>query len=198
MKGAKTVDEYIDNHEKWAPELRKLRKILQAADLVETVKWGAPCYTVDGKNVVGMAAFSEYAGLWFHQGVFLSDPDQVLVNAQEGKTKALRQWRFGSAKDIVVKKVRAYVDEAIANQKAGKAIQADRSRPIVVPAELDAVLAKDAAARKAFAALTKGKQREYTDHVGSAKREATRAARAQKVVPLIKQGVGLHDKYRNC
>jgi uncharacterized protein YdeI (YjbR/CyaY-like superfamily) len=198
MKRAKSVDEYIENHPEWAEALVKLRKILTSTELEETVKWGGPCYTVGGKNVVGIGAFSEYVGLWFHQGVFLKDPGKVLVNAQEGTTKGLRQWRFASAKEIEVARVRAYVREAVENQKQGRTIKPDRGKPVVVPPELRAALAKKPKAKKAFAALTKGKQREFADHIASAKQANTKTTRLAKILPMIEAGVGLNDKYRNC
>ncbi len=198
MKGAASVDEYIENAEHYQDELRSLRKILTATDLEETVKWGAPCYVIDGKNIVGIGAFKSYVGLWFHQGALLKDPEGVLINAQDGKTKAQRQWRFTSAKEIKPKLIKAYVNEAIGLARAGKEIKADRGKPVVIPDELKHAMAKDAALKKAFAALTPGKQREYADHVGEAKREETRLSRVEKIVPMIKKGGGLHDKYRDC
>lgn len=198
MARARTVDEYLASHPEAGPALRKLRKVLVASGMDETVKWGAPCYCVDGKNVVGLGAFSSYVGLWFHQGVFLEDGLGVLVNAQEGQTKALRQWRFEKAADIDPKAVRRYVDEAIANERAGKRMGPVRKKALAVPAELRERLDADETAAAAFAALTPGRQREYAEHVASAKREATRQDRAQKVLPLIRKGVGLHDKYRSC
>ena len=198
MHRAKSVDEYIKSHPERATALKKLRKILKSTELKETVKWGGPCYTVDGKNVVGLGAFQSYVGLWFHQGVFLSDPDKVLINAQEGTTRALRQWRFASATAIVSGKVKAYLREAIENQKQGKAIKADRSKPVVIPPELKAALGKKAKAKKAFAALTRGRQREYAEHIASAKRAETKTLRLAKILPMIAGGGGLHDKYRNC
>lgn len=198
MIRAKTVDEYIAKHPEWDEALHKLRKILQGSELEETIKWGAPCYTVDGKNVVGIGAFKSYVGLWFHQGVFLSDPDKVLINAQEGSTKALRQWRFESAREIKVARVKAYLAEAIANQRQGKEIKADRSKALLIPKELQSALGKKARAKKAFAALSKGKQREYADHIAGAKRDETKAKRIEKILPMIEAGVGLNDKYRNC
>ena len=198
MKRAKSVDHYIELHPEWASAIEKLRKILVGTELEETVKWGAPCYTLDGKNVVGVGAFKEWVALWFHQGVFHSDPDKVLINAQEGSTKALRQWRFSTERDIKVARVKAYLKEAIANQREGKEVRADRSKPLTVPPELAAMLRKRAKARKGFESLTKGKQREYAEHIASAKREATKASRLEKILPLLEAGVGLHDKYRNC
>ncbi|MCA8943521.1 MAG: YdeI/OmpD-associated family protein [Planctomycetes bacterium] len=194
----RSVDEYVALHPQWGAELLKLRKVLASTGLDETVKWGAPCYTLDGKNIVGIAAFRDYVGLWFHQGALLTDPDGVLLNAQEGKTKALRQWRFAGEREIKIARVKAYVKEAIENQRAGRSIKPDRNQPIVVPPELEAALGRRARTRKAFESLSKGKQREYAEHIASAKREATRQSRLEKIVPMIEAGIGLHDKYRSC
>jgi uncharacterized protein YdeI (YjbR/CyaY-like superfamily) len=197
VKRARSVDEYIAQHPRWEPALRKLRGVLTTTPgLEETVKWGGPCYTVGGANVVGLGAFREHVALWFFQGVFLSDPDGVLVNAQEGKTKALRQWRFARTGDIAVTAVRRYVREAIANQKAGMRRAPARATALDVPAELSAGLAKHPKAGEAFAALTPGRQREYADYVATAVRAATRASRVARVVPMIEAGVGLNDRYR--
>ncbi len=87
MKSYKTVEAFIEGNALWTPELEQLRKILTATPLEETVKWGAPCYTYEGKNLVGIGAFKSYFGLWFHQGALLSDDAQVLQNTQEGKPK---------------------------------------------------------------------------------------------------------------
>ncbi len=197
MKRAASVEAYIKNHETWAPLLEKLRKVLVATELEETIKWGAPAYTLNGKIVVGMGAFKEYAGLWFHQGVFLSDPDKILINAQEGKTKALRQWRFASIREVKVAQVKEYVKEAIENQRQGKVVKADRNKPVTVPEELQAALTKRKLT-EAFAALTKGKQREFADYIVQAKRAETKEKRIVKILPMIKAGVSMNDKYRNC
>ena len=85
MQRFKSVDAYMESLEFWQSEVSKLRDILLSTELVEDVKWGMPCYTINGKNVVGLAAFKDYFGLWFHQGVFMSDPAQVLLNPQEGE-----------------------------------------------------------------------------------------------------------------
>jgi uncharacterized protein YdeI (YjbR/CyaY-like superfamily) len=120
----------------------------------------------------------------------------VLVNAQAGKTKALRQWRFSLKRDIKVRAVKAYVNEAIELQRQGKELKPDRTRPVVVPAELKAAFAGNKRAKAAFEKLTKGRRREYADYIAEAKREATRQSRVEKVIPMIVAGQGLHDKYR--
>jgi len=198
MQRAESVDDYIENAEHWRPELERLREVLTSTELEETVKWGGPCYTLDGKNIVGMGAFKSYVGLWFHQGALLSDPEGMLVNASEGKTKALRQWRFTSGKDIKPRLIKKYVNEAIELQRQGKEIKPDRAKPVVVPPELAAAFAKNRKAKAAFDKLTIGKRREYADHVAEAKREDTRLRRVEKIIPMILEGGGLHDKYRDC
>ena len=197
MKRYKTVDDYVASREIWQDEIKRLREILLSTDLTEEVKWGGPCFTFDGQNVVGIGGFKSYFGLWFHQGVLLKDKNKVLINAQEGTTKALRQWRMQSAKDIKPVAIKAYVKEAISLVKAGKKIGPQKKKPLVVPAELKKALARNARARKGFDDLRLGLQREYTDHVASAKREETKQKRIEKILPMLAAGKGLHDKYRN-
>lgn len=198
MKRYKSVDEYITNAGNWQAELRRLRAILNSTVLVEEVKWGAPCYTHRGKNVVGLAAFKGWVCLWFHQGALLSDDSQLLVNAQEGKTKALRQWRMTSARDIKPAIIKRYLKEAIALVDQGKEIKPERSKSVDVPGELARAMRRHKGATAAFRELTPGRQREYAEHIASAKRDDTKQKRIAKILPMIAAGIGLHDKYRNC
>ena len=195
MQRFSTVDDYLNNNPNSTEQLHELRQILISTELVETVKWGAPCYTINGKNVVGLAAFKNYVGIWFHQGVFLKDAAKVLLNAQEGKTKGLRQWRFepGTAVDRTL--VLQYVEEAIANQKAGKEIKVEK-KALVIPEVFASALDSDPALRNAFEGFTPGKQKEFANYIGEAKREETRIKRLDKVRPMIIEGVGLNDRYR--
>lgn len=196
MQRAKSPDDFYKQDTPWRDELNTLRGILKSTELVEEIKWGGPCYTIDGKNVVGVGGFKSYFGLWFHQGALLNDDKQVLINAQEGKTKALRQWRMMSAKDIKPMLIKRYVKEAIALAKEGREIAPDRKKPLAVPPELKKAIAADKSAGDAFAKLTPGKQREYAEYVAEAKQDATKARRIEKILPMIKAGKGLNDKYR--
>jgi uncharacterized protein YdeI (YjbR/CyaY-like superfamily) len=198
MKRFKSVDAYIENAGDWQAELKRLRKILQATSLTEEVKWGAPCYTYKGKNVVGLAAFKGWVCLWFHQGALLRDDSKVLMNAQEGKTKALRQWRMASAREIKPAIIKRYIKEAIVHVEAGKEIRAARFTTVDVPEELTNAMRRHKGATAAFRALTPGRQREYAEHIASAKRSETKLKRIEKILPMITAGIGLHDKYRNC
>ena len=196
MKRYKTVDDYVAASDQWGPELAKIRDILNGTDLKEEVKWGAPCYTCDGKNVVGMAGFKSYFGLWFHQGALLKDDQKVLINAQEGKTQALRQWRMSSAKEIKPAVIKRYVKEAVQLARDGRSVAMSKKKTVSIPPELAAALKKSRIAQQKFRELTPGRQRDYAEYIESAKREDTRKSRLKKIMPMIRQGIGLNDKYR--
>lgn len=193
-----STEEYIEQHPEWMNLLTQLREILLSTALEETIKWGAPVYTINDKNVVGMGAFKNHATLWFFQGVFLTDVHNKLVNAQEEKTKALRQWRFNTNEigDKLV--VKEYILEAIENQRQGKKIKPNRNTEVVIPTLLKLEFEKNSTFKTAFENLTKGKQKEYANHIEEAKREATKLSRLQKIIPLVLEGKGLYDKYKNC
>jgi len=169
---------------------------LLTTEIREKVKWGGPIYTINEKNVVGLGSFKSYAGLWFHQGVFLKDEAGILINASEGVTKALRQWRFTSVDEIDDQLVLKYINEAIQNQKEGKELKPDRNKPVVIPDELNQELKDDKELENCFNRFTPGKQREFTEFISSAKLTEPRMARDQKVIPLILENIGLNDKYR--
>ncbi|NNE40613.1 MAG: hypothetical protein HKN14_06805 [Marinicaulis sp.] len=196
MQNAKSVDDYIKKEKSWPAELKKLREIMLATPLEETIKWGAPCYTYNGKNVVGLVGFKDWFTLWFHQGALLKDEEKVLINAQDGKTKALRQWRMTSAKDIKPSTIKAYVKEAISIVDEGRELKPDRAKRLVVGPELKAAFAKDKKADVAFKSLKPGLKREYADYIKDAKQAATKDRRIAKILPMIKKGVGLNDKYK--
>ncbi|MEQ8470058.1 MAG: YdeI/OmpD-associated family protein [Marinoscillum sp.] len=192
---SKTVEEYLSKHPEYNKELTLLRTILNNTELEETVKWGIPNYTIKGKNVVGIGAFKSYVGLWFYNGSFLTDKHKVLINAQEGKTKGMRQWRFENISDIDEKLITQYVLEAIENQNQGKEIKPEK-KPVVIPDELKEALSKNSQLSEAFDKLTPGKQKEYGEYIAEAKRSETRQKRLDKIIPMIQLGVGLNDKYK--
>lgn len=180
----------------WAEAQSLLHQILSQSELVETKKWGMPIFTYNGKNVVGYAAMKNHFALWFHNGVFLSDPYQVLINAQEGKTKALRQWRFESIEEIDGAKILEYVKESIQNEKAGKTWKPQKSAPMEIPPLMQEKLDADTEFKLAFEAFSPFKQKEFIEYISEAKREATQVTRLEKITSLILQGIGLNDKYR--
>ena len=196
MKSYKTVDEFILEAKSGKEILIVLREILLSTELNESIKWGGPVYTINDKNIVGLGSFKSYTGLWFYQGVFLKDEAGVLINATEGTTKALRQWRFTSVEEINEELILKYVKEAIQNQKDGREMKPERSKPVIIPNELNEAFNENKELEKCFQKFTIGRQREFTQFVSSAKQTETRKARVEKIIPLIFENTGLNDKYR--
>ena len=180
---------------RWEQEVEYLHSIIRKMNLDEAIKWGTTIYTHKGRNVVACGAFKSFFSLWFYDGVFLHDPYKVLVNASEGKTKALRQWRFTGMKEIDPPKIEAYIREAIRNVEEGKVWTPERSA-LDIPDALQNALQADTALNEAFTALSLYKQKEYAEYIETARREATRISRLEKIKPMILEGRGLNDKYR--
>ena len=194
-----TVSAYILKHEDYSNILNRLRNILLATPLIETVKWGIPIYTFDNKNLVGIGAFKNHVGLWFFQGALINDKYGVLKNAQEGKTKAMRQIHFNNMGDIHEKIILEYVNETIQNQKSGLVIKPQKNTSeLVVPKELNDIFKKNNQFKSSFNGLTMGRKREYVEYIETAKRVATKLSRIEKIFPLIMENKGLYDKYKKC
>lgn len=195
MHKVTSIEEYILKNEKWSEVLIQLHELMVSTGLKETIKWNSPVYTLEGKNILGLGAFKKHLAIWFFQGVFLADPDNALINAHEGKTKALRQMRFYSGDEINERLVLRYTLEAIQNQKEGKELKPSKNI-VVIPDELLEAFNQDAEIERCFKAFSSRKQYEFTHHIATAKRIETRHRRVDKAIPLILQGIGLNDKYR--
>lgn len=179
---------------RWTPALVALRALLRASGLTETLKWGSPCYTLDDKNVVMLAAFVDHCALTFFRGAELPDPDGVLEPPGPNSRHA-RMLRFRAGDDVGARRalVQRLLQQAIALQQAG----ARPRRPAEaepVPAELQRRLDDDAGLRRAFAALTPGRRRSHVLHVAGAKQAATRARRAEACAPVILAGRGWNER----
>lgn len=191
-----SVDEFISKHQRFSILLTEIRSVLLSTDLVETMKWGMPTYTINNKNIIGLGAFKSYCGLWFFQGAFLKDTHKVLQNAQEGKTKAMRQWRFNPNSRIELKLLRSYIIESIDNENKGLRIKAIK-KPLVIAPELNKVLSENKKLSKLFNELNLTKKREFSDYISEAKKEETKIKRLKKITPMIMNSIGLHDSYKN-
>ena len=148
------ADAYFEKGHPFQEGIKALREIVLSTELEETLKWGAPVYTIQNKNVLGIMAFKNHYGLWFFNGVFLSDPENVLENAQEGKTKAMRHWKFSSTDKIDPQLIREYILEAIENQKKGLSVQPEKKKTAVVPELLQEALAGKKELQSQFASLS--------------------------------------------
>ncbi len=188
------VDAFLRREKRWRKEFERLRRILLASGLSEELKWGQPCYVLDGKNVVLMHGFKEYCAVLFHKGALLKDPKRVLIQ-QTPNVQSARQIRFTSVEDIVKleKTLAAYVREAIQVEKAGLKVALKKTEDYELPAELKRRLDDDAPLEAAFEALTPGRQRGYIFYISQAKQAATRESRVDKCVPRIRNGLGLDD-----
>jgi len=199
MSVTKKVDAYIEKYPEKEILLTKLRNILNKSSLLETVKWGIPTYTYQDKNLIGIGAFKNHVGIWFFQGALLKDKYTILINAQEGKTIAMRQIHFRTIDEIDEIKLTGYIKETIENQKNGFVIKPKKNKdPIRVPDKLMQEFEKIKTLESCFNALTLGKQREFTEYIESAKRETTKENRLKKIIPLLLEKKGLYDKYKNC
>ena len=179
----------------WVEELGKLREIIQKTELIETQKWGGEVYTINNKNVIGIGGFKNFFTIWFWNGVFLKDEAKVLVNANEGVTKGLRQWRFTSKDEINEKLILHYITEAIENEKAGLSIKPEKKEAMKCD-YLDNKLNCDKDLKNAFEKFSPYKQKEFWEYMATAKQEKTKETRFEKIKPMILDNVGLNDKYR--
>jgi uncharacterized protein YdeI (YjbR/CyaY-like superfamily) len=188
------VDAFLKRQDQWRAEFEKLRAILLDSGLTEDLKWGQPCYALDGKNVALIHGFKEYCAILFHKGALLEDPDGVLIQ-QTKNVQAARQIRFSSVRDVtkLQKTVKAYVQRAIEIERAGLNVQFKATEDFELPEEFASKLAKNAKLKAAFTALTPGRQRGYIFHFSQPKLSKTRAARVEKHAPRILKGLGLDD-----
>lgn len=179
----------------WENVIEQLHAIIRKTPLVETTKWGGPVYTYNNKNVLGIGGFKSYFGIWFYNGVFLKDEKKLLINANEENTKSLRQMRFNSANEIDEKLILAYIKEAIEIEEKGLAIPKEKKETII-PEILQNELDKNSELLAKFNTFSPYKQREFIEHITSAKQEKTQINRLEKIIPMILEEKGLNDKYR--
>lgn len=179
----------------WENEIEQLHAIIRKTSLVETTKWGGSVYTHKNKNVLGIGSFKSYFGIWFYNGVFLKDEKKLLINANEENTKSLRQMRFTSVNEIDEKLILYYINEAIEIEEKGLFIPKEKKETII-PELLQNEMDKNQELLSKFNAFSPYKQREFIEHLTSAKQEKTQLARLEKIIPLIVEGKGLNDKYR--
>ena len=188
------VDFYFNKASKWQEEYKLLRIIALDCGLTEELKWGCPCYTYNGANVVLIHGFKEYCALLFMKGALLKDDKHILIQQTENVQSA-RQIRFITAAEITKMKasIKAYIREATEVEKAGLKVELKKTAEYTVPEEFQQALDKNAHLKKAFKALTPGRQRGYIYHFSQPKQSKTRIARVEKYIPQILDGKGMDD-----
>lgn len=185
---------YFEKNEKWQQEIKKLRSIILDCGLTEELKWGCPCYLYEKSNIVLIHVFKEYCAVLFFKGALLSNADGLLVQ-QTKNVQAARQARFTSFTEITkaAKALKACIYEAIEVEKAGLKVVLKKATEFSVTDEFKKQLNKNAALKRAFYALTPGRQRAYLLHFAAPKQSKTREARVEKCIPQILKGIGLND-----
>jgi len=199
MDKSEKVEHYYAEEHHYKNGIATLRDLVLKTELKETFKWMFPTYTLKNKNVLAICKFKNHFGIWFFNGVFLRDEKKVLENAQEGKTHAMRHWKFTSEDEIDKIVVRAYMQEAIENQRKGIELRPTKKKKptkVEIPNELKEAFVKDSKIKEAFQKLTPYKQNEYSEYISGAKQEKTKISRLEKILPLILEGKGLNDRYR--
>jgi uncharacterized protein YdeI (YjbR/CyaY-like superfamily) len=188
------VDFYFKKAGKWEAEINQLRLITLGCSLTEELKWGCPCYTYQESNIVLIHVFKDYCALLFFKGSLLSDPENILIQ-QTKNVQAARQIRFTKVQEIIKKKkiLKDYVYEAIEVEKAGLKVNLKKTTEFEMPEEFQNKLNKNPALKKAFHALTPGRQRAYLLYFSSAKQSKTRESRIEKSTPQILKGIGIND-----
>jgi len=188
------VDSFLKRAEKWWKEFEELRRIVLDCGLTEELKWGAPCYTYQEKNIVLMHGFKEYCALLFFKGVLLKDTKGILIQ-QTKNVQAARQIRFTSVREIakIEPTLKAYVREAIEVEKAGLQVKLKETSEYAMPEEFQRKMDENPALKTAFEALTPGRQRGYIFYFSQPKQSKTRESRILKCVRKILNGKGLND-----
>lgn len=189
------ADAFITRAKRWKDEMAALREIVLDCGLEEELKWGKPCYMVDGANVAIFQPFKPHLALMFFKGALMKDPEGVLREQGEN-SQAAKRMEFASVRQVAEMEpvLRAYLGEAIALEKAGMKVDFKEKRELVFPDELVDAFDADPEFAAAFKALTPGRQRAYVLHFSGAKQSATRAARVEKCVGRILEGKGMNDR----
>ena len=196
MDRGEKLEAYYTKAHPFREGINFLREIALKTEAEEHFKWSIPVYTLNNKNVFGICKFKNHFGVWFFNGVFLKDPKKVLENAQDGKTKGMRHWKFQSLDEVDEKIVLGYMKEALDNQKKGLEIKAEKTKEVEVPELLQSKLDSDSVLKSSFENFTPYKQKEFCEYIAEAKQEKTKLRRLEKILPKMKDGVGLNDGYR--
>jgi uncharacterized protein YdeI (YjbR/CyaY-like superfamily) len=188
------VDFFFDKASKWQKEYGQLRKIILDCGLNEELKWGQPCYTFEGRNIVLIHGFKEYCAVLFFKGALLQDANGILIQ-QTPNVQVPRQVRFINVRETVKteKILKAYIYEAIEVEKAGLKVKLKKTADFKIPEEFQKKLNKNAALKKGFNALTPGRQRAYIFYFSQPKQSKTRESRIEKSIPQILNGKGLNN-----
>ena len=190
------VDAFLRKAKQWREEMTRLRGIVRSVpELAEEMKWGHPCYTFEGGNVVLIHGFKEYCALLFFKGALLKDAKGILVQQTEN-VQGARQVRFRNVGEVekLARVLKDYIKDAVEVERRGLKVEYKGTDAFKMPEEFRERLDGDARLKKAFEALTPGRQRGYLLYFAGAKQATTREARVERCAPRILEGMGLKDE----
>jgi len=180
---------------KWDEILDHLRMMLQGTALKEELKWSHPCYTYNGKNVLLIGAFKDYASLNFVKGALVPDPHNLLTLPSEN-SQSSKQLRFVDLTFLIDNEqaILELINQAIEVEKAGKKVAYKSVDEYEMTEELTRVFQEDPQFEQAFKALTPGRQKGYLLFFAQAKQSKTRLDRIEKYYEHILAGKGMMDR----
>jgi uncharacterized protein YdeI (YjbR/CyaY-like superfamily) len=192
------IDAYIVKAQPFArPILEKVRERIHAAapEAVETMKWSAPGFTVNGKILLMMAAFKEHAALNFWRGQELGDGSpKAGAMGQFGRLTSVGDLPADAELDALIREAAALAKTAPAPRKPK---QAPKPPPALHP-EFAAALAQAPKAKSTLDGFPPSAQRDYLEWISEAKQDATRAKRIADAVQWLSEGKRRNWRYENC
>lgn len=192
----KTGPNWHIHRDKWMDADSFMQQLIEKTNLQKTFKWGTNVYTHKNKNVIAWGGFKNFFSLWFYNGVFLKDSYKVLVAASQGKTKALRQWRFTDVNEMDEFKILEYITESIITIDEGLVLKSTKAVDKKPEGVFKIWLDENDEIKQRFEQLTPGRQREYITYIEEAKQDKTKYSRLEKIKPLILNNQGLNEKYK--
>lgn len=203
VKTEPRIDAYIEKAQPFAqPILTHVRALVHKAvpDAEETIKWGMPHFTLNGKIVAGMAAFKAHASF----GIWAADDEA----GGDGKREEQKKEGMGSFGKLASKeelpsdsdmtaRLKQRADLIRSGETKSRAKSAPKP-PLPLPDDFAAALGVDHAANSAWQTFAPGQKREYIEWIVEAKRPETRAKRLADAVEWIAQGKTRNWKYQGC
>lgn len=189
-----SVDQFFSSLKSGKEELLLLRNLLLKTELLEEFKWKQPCYTLNGKNVIILAALKDHVIISFFKGALLTSENEILQKAGENSQAAriIRLYTLEEAKSHLTF-INASIKAAIEIEKKGVKVEKDESAEIEIPVELQVIFKKDADYKNAYFKLTPGRQRAYLIFFAGAKQLETKFSRIEKYRKRILDGYGFND-----
>ena len=179
---------------RWAEGLATLRALCLEAGLLETAKWGHPCYMHAGRNVAILGAFREDFRITFFEAGLLDDPAGALVRqGPNARAPDALRFRENRGPREMADGVRALLAQAKTHAEAGRRAPREPAH-VALPGEMVEALDADPDLAEAFARLTPGRRRSYAIALASAKTPATRLARIARFRDRILAGRGATER----